>query len=368
MKKILLLIVFVFAILDVFSQDILILKNGDEIKSKILEITTDQIKYKKWDNLEGPSYASLKSEVFMIKYENGTKDVFKTQETNNINVVSVNNEDKEKEEAVKNLENYLRNKNIGKVIEILAFRKTNGEMLDIYGQKMYTIKFEIDIKFNSDGWLKGNGMEGYWRNSLYVYSSEPDLAASGETYTYVTKFYRSGTLLTLRCVAQMKSTDNGFMVNELNIKAETNYGVVASNLNSSSNLNQTQTSKLSASYVGEYKNGKKEGQGKQIYQNGTIYEGQWKDDKRNGYGTFTNEYGDVYIGYFKNDQRDSIGKITSFIEPKYSDSTKSITTEGIFKNDKIYNGVMTHIDWKGRKKQLLFKDGIKSGDWKKVKE
>lgn len=60
-----------------FAQDMIILKTGDEIKSKVLEITPDIVKYKKWDNQDGPTYSSNKSEIFMIKYSNGTKDIFK---------------------------------------------------------------------------------------------------------------------------------------------------------------------------------------------------------------------------------------------------------------------------------------------------
>lgn len=59
-----------------YSQDIIVLKNGDEIKSKVLEVSSDQIKYKKWENVDGPTYSSTKSEVFMIKYKNGSKDIF----------------------------------------------------------------------------------------------------------------------------------------------------------------------------------------------------------------------------------------------------------------------------------------------------
>ena len=60
-----------------FAQDIITFKNGDEIKSKVIEVTPDLIKYKKWENQDGPIYSSNKSEVFMVKYANGTKDVFK---------------------------------------------------------------------------------------------------------------------------------------------------------------------------------------------------------------------------------------------------------------------------------------------------
>jgi len=59
-----------------FSQDIIILKNGDEIKSKVLEINTSEIKYKKFDNADGPTFTMAKQDVFMIKYPNGSKDVF----------------------------------------------------------------------------------------------------------------------------------------------------------------------------------------------------------------------------------------------------------------------------------------------------
>lgn len=59
-----------------FAQDLIVLKTGDEISSKVLEVTSDVVKYKKWTNQEGPTYSSTKAEIFMIKYANGTKDVF----------------------------------------------------------------------------------------------------------------------------------------------------------------------------------------------------------------------------------------------------------------------------------------------------
>lgn len=62
--------------MNAFSQDILTKKNGDEIQVKVLEITNTDVKYKKWSNQDGPSYTLPKSDVFMIKYKNGEKDVF----------------------------------------------------------------------------------------------------------------------------------------------------------------------------------------------------------------------------------------------------------------------------------------------------
>ncbi len=60
--------------------DIIILRNGNEIKAKIIEIGITEIKYKKCDYADGPTYTALKSDVFMIKYANGSKDVFSDTE------------------------------------------------------------------------------------------------------------------------------------------------------------------------------------------------------------------------------------------------------------------------------------------------
>jgi hypothetical protein len=68
---------------SVFGQDVLITNEGEEILVRVIEVSHDDIKYKKYSNLEGPIYAMFKSDIFMIKYENGELDVFKDTEINN---------------------------------------------------------------------------------------------------------------------------------------------------------------------------------------------------------------------------------------------------------------------------------------------
>jgi len=75
MKKIFIGILLIAGTMWLHAQDIIIKENGDEIKAKVMEIGITEIKYKKAGNEEGPTYAILKSEVFLIKYANGTKDV-----------------------------------------------------------------------------------------------------------------------------------------------------------------------------------------------------------------------------------------------------------------------------------------------------
>jgi hypothetical protein len=78
-KKIVLLILTLIQISS-FSQDIIVKRNGDEIKSKVLEITTETIKYKGFDFQDGPTRNIKISDVFMIIYENGKREKFTTTE------------------------------------------------------------------------------------------------------------------------------------------------------------------------------------------------------------------------------------------------------------------------------------------------
>ena len=80
MKKITLsALMLILSITFCFSQDFITKKNGDEIQAKILEVGNSEIKYKKIDNLEGPTFTIYKSEVLLIKYQNGSKDIFKDE-------------------------------------------------------------------------------------------------------------------------------------------------------------------------------------------------------------------------------------------------------------------------------------------------
>ena len=58
------------------AQDIILKQDGSEIKAKVLEITDQQIKYKDFDYIDGPTRSIHIFEVFMITYENGQKEVF----------------------------------------------------------------------------------------------------------------------------------------------------------------------------------------------------------------------------------------------------------------------------------------------------
>lgn len=75
MKKILLFIMLLSATC-VSAQDVIVKKDGSTILSKVIEIGTSEIKYKKYSNQNGPTYTITKSEIQAINYENGEKETF----------------------------------------------------------------------------------------------------------------------------------------------------------------------------------------------------------------------------------------------------------------------------------------------------
>lgn len=77
MKKLL----FIFAILAgacirAGAQDIITMKDGSEIEAQVLEINLNDVRYKKYSNLDGPVYTESKRNIQTIQYNNGEIDSF----------------------------------------------------------------------------------------------------------------------------------------------------------------------------------------------------------------------------------------------------------------------------------------------------
>ena len=60
---------------SVTAQDLIVLKNGNMIEAKVIEISPTEIRYKRFDNLEGPTIVILATDVLSIRYENGTTEI-----------------------------------------------------------------------------------------------------------------------------------------------------------------------------------------------------------------------------------------------------------------------------------------------------
>ena len=71
MKKISLSVITFFTVINLFAQDKIYKKNGPVINAKVIEIGTDEIKYKLAGSPDGPVYVVDKSSLKSITYEDG---------------------------------------------------------------------------------------------------------------------------------------------------------------------------------------------------------------------------------------------------------------------------------------------------------
>ena len=63
------------------AQDVIVTKEGKKINAKVTEVNENDIRYKDFENINGPSYFMKKSEISTILYQNGKVDVFNNQPT-----------------------------------------------------------------------------------------------------------------------------------------------------------------------------------------------------------------------------------------------------------------------------------------------
>ena len=76
MKKILLMAALAVCSLTMNAQDVLVRKGGDVENVKVLEVTPTEVKYKKINNLEGPTFTEKRSNLISVKYESGETQKF----------------------------------------------------------------------------------------------------------------------------------------------------------------------------------------------------------------------------------------------------------------------------------------------------
>jgi hypothetical protein len=89
-------------------------------------------------------------------------------------------------------------------------------------------------------------------------------------------------------------------------------------------------------YVGEFKNGLRNGQGTFTFATGDKYVGDWKDGQFHGRGIGTSATGNQYIGEYKNGKRDGFGTLTSADGSKYAGEWRDGKRDG--------RGTLTHAD------------------------
>ena len=172
------------------AQDVITTRSGEDIQAKVLEVSPILIRYKRFSNLDGPTYSIDTSQIVMIRYENGEKDIFESAPVNG-------------------------GFNDGPVLEGLRYR----EMKHIYDPKMYIRQF--DDKY-SPGWLGvasfiipglGEAIEGEWWRAIgfvagnvglkYLIGQGVDIYYSGNINGTIDETYEISTLAKVCAIANI---------------------------------------------------------------------------------------------------------------------------------------------------------------------
>ncbi|MBO5477770.1 MAG: hypothetical protein J6A15_08475 [Clostridia bacterium] len=139
--------------------------------------------------------------------------------------------------------------------------------------------------------------------------------------------------------------------------------VEVTNINMSSGLEASDSGK----YTGNVVDGKRQGEGKYVWDDGTIYEGTFENNTISGTGKLTSPTGDVYEGEFKLGKKNGKGKYTfnngDVYEGDFLDDYMSGNGKYIFSSGDIYEGEFSNNKFNGE--GTYIKDGVEySGTWK----
>lgn len=102
-------------------------------------------------------------------------------------------------------------------------------------------------------------------------------------------------------------------------------------------------------YIGQWRNGFKEGEGKQFYKDGGVYFGYWSGNKRHGFGIMWFADGSLFLGNWMNDMYHGTGILFEVNKDRY---------EGSFENG-LKNGEGKYFhNMSGQLQMGVWVDGI----------
>ena len=116
------------------AQDVIVKTDQTTIVSKVTKISETEIEYKKWSNLDGPTYVISISEVASINYQNGEVESFNKSSVTTQEVQIVNQE-------VAIPTNGLMERS-GKYLTLDGRRLTDDEVLELVGYDNYQTYIE----------------------------------------------------------------------------------------------------------------------------------------------------------------------------------------------------------------------------------
>ena len=123
-------------------------------------------------------------------------------------------------------------------------------------------------------------------------------------------------------------------------------------------------------YIGEFKDGEKNGNGKLVWQDGEVYEGEFVDGLRSGNGTQLYASGAKYKGRWLNDQLNGFGNYTyasnnlfDYYIGEFKDGKSNGKGKEVSKSGEIYEGEFVDDLRSGNGTCLYASGGKYEGQW-----
>jgi len=185
MKKTLVSLLLVTSALLTYAQDVITTRTGEEIQSKVLKISDSEVEYKKWNNQDGPTFVMGVDKVFMVKYQNGEKQVFGGNATANENSVPEVTEVKKKGNT---FQKRRFNLDLGYSAQNLRFASQNGVIMSWCGDKRFSNGLLLGLSWDGDigkGW--GYEYCAFGLEAFFEKTSGSDVY-EGIPYTYEESF------------------------------------------------------------------------------------------------------------------------------------------------------------------------------------
>ena len=88
MKQFFAIIVFLSAVFFANAQDLIIMRDGSWIEARITEISPTEIRYRRFDHLDGPIIVLPAANILSIRYENGMVQIINTAPAPQVAAVS----------------------------------------------------------------------------------------------------------------------------------------------------------------------------------------------------------------------------------------------------------------------------------------
>ncbi len=74
----LILFIVLASALSAGAQDLITKVTGEEVWAKVIEVSGQTIRYKLWENMNGPTYTMQKSRIYSVVYENGMEEFMRS--------------------------------------------------------------------------------------------------------------------------------------------------------------------------------------------------------------------------------------------------------------------------------------------------